>query len=75
MKKSRLGILGATLYVEKNVYRTAQAGMALDLLFDEVELLVIITNRVLRAFAKAVWHSPTAANVAIVLNSVLEQPR
>ena len=75
VRKSRFGIFGATLYDEKNVYRAAQTGMALDELFPDVELPVTIANPVLRAFAKAAWECPTAAALAITLNRALEEAR
>ncbi len=72
VKKSRWGFLGATLYEERNVHRAAQTAMALDELFSEMKLPVMIRNPVLRAFANAVWCCPSAAAVAVALNRAQE---
>jgi hypothetical protein len=68
VKKSRLGFLGAILYHEKNAYQAAKTGMALDSLFPEQKIPLPITNPVLRAFANAIWHCASAAEVARTLN-------
>jgi hypothetical protein len=73
VKKFRFGWLGAVLYNEKNVYRAAKTGMALDRQFRTNLLPVQIKNPVLRAFANAAWHCPTAAAVARVLNNALAE--
>jgi hypothetical protein len=71
VRKSRFGFFGAILYNEKNVYLAAKTGMALDQQFPTYLLPVQIVNPVLRAFANAAWHCPTAARVALVLNEAL----
>jgi hypothetical protein len=67
VKKSRLGWLGAVLYDERNAYKAAATGIALSRLFPTNLLPVQIRNPVLQAFANAVWHCQTAAEVARVL--------
>jgi hypothetical protein len=71
VKKSRFGFLGATLYNEKNVYLAAKTGIALAALFPTNLVPVAIKNPVLRAFANAAWHCPTAAAVVRALNEAL----
>ena len=71
VKKSRFGWFGAVLYNEQNVYKAAKTGMALDRQFPINSLPVPIQNPVLRAFANAAWHCPTAAAVARVMNEAL----
>jgi hypothetical protein len=73
VKKTRFGFWGAVLYDESNVYTAAKAAMALDRQFPANLLPVSIANPVLRAFANAVWHCPTAAAVARVLNQAREE--
>ncbi len=61
--------LGATLYNEKNVYKGAQAAIALRLEFPELAPeLPRFKNPVLSSFANAIWHCKSAAEVSIVLN-------
>lgn len=71
VKRPRFVFLGATLYNERNVYRAAETGMALARRFPTNKLPVQIGNPVLRAFANAAWHCPTAAAIARVLNEAL----
>src|SRR5277367_3368803 len=68
VKKSRLGLLGAILFEEKIVYKAALTAKALDFLFPDTLLPAGFTNPVLRAFANAVLHCATCAEVAAVLN-------
>jgi hypothetical protein len=72
-RKSRTGFFGAILYNEKNVYLAAKTGMALDQQFPTHLVPVQIVNPVLRAFANAAWHCPTASTVARVLNEALSR--
>jgi hypothetical protein len=68
VKKSRFGFLGSILYDERDVFRAAQTGMALDSIFRERKIPIPITNPVLGAFANAIWHCASAAEVARTLN-------
>ena len=72
VRKSRLGLFGAKLYEETNVYRAAKTAMILDERFPDVKLPVSITNPVLRAFASAAWSCPSAAAVAVAINQAQE---
>jgi hypothetical protein len=71
VRKSRFGFVGAILYNEKNVYLAAKTGVALDQQFSTNRVPLQIKNPVLRAFANAAWHCPTATAVARVLNEAL----
>jgi hypothetical protein len=55
--------MGPILYDERDVYRAAQTGMALDALFPERKIPIPITNPVLRAFANAIWQCASATEV------------
>jgi hypothetical protein len=71
VKKSRFGFLGAILYNEKNVYLAAKTGMALAAIFPERKIPISISNPVLGAFANAIWHCASAAEVARTLNEAI----
>src|ERR1700690_1870132 len=75
VRNTRFGFLGATLYDEKNVYRAAQTAMALHKRFPEWRLPVSLNNPVLRAFANAAWHCPTAAAVVVALGKAQDDAR
>ena len=68
MKKSRFGWLGPILYHEKNLYKAASTAIALNVLFPDNLLPTGFTDPALRAFANAVLHCSTCAEVAIILN-------
>jgi hypothetical protein len=68
VRKSRRGFMGPILYDEKNVYRAAQTGMALASIFPERKIPIPIANPLLGAFANAIWHCASAAEVARTLN-------
>jgi hypothetical protein len=71
------GVLGSffgpTLYNEKNVYRAAKTAAALDSKHAQVASLKF-KNPILTAFASAVWHCSSAAEVAITLNEAADHP-
>jgi hypothetical protein len=62
---------GPVLYNEKNVYKAAQTAMALRSLFPNQNPTLIFLNSILSAFANAVWHCSSAAEVSIVLNEAI----
>jgi len=64
---------GPILYNEKNVYRAAKTAAALDSKNARVASLRF-QNPVLTAFAGAVWHCSSAAEVAITLNEAADHP-
>src|SRR5260370_40974440 len=64
---------GPILYNEKNVYRAAKTAAALDSKNARVASLRF-QNPGLTAFASAVWHCSSAAEVAITLNEAADHP-
>jgi hypothetical protein len=62
---------GPTLYNEKNVFKNAEAAQALSIMFPEEAPSLSFKNPVLTAFANAIWHCSSAAEVSIVLNEAL----
>jgi hypothetical protein len=68
VRQSRRGFMGPILYDERDVYRAVQTGMTLDSLFPERKIPIPIANPLLRAFANAIWHCASAAEVARTLN-------
>jgi hypothetical protein len=71
VKKTRFGFLGPVLYNEENVYRAAATARALSERFPNNLLPAEFSNPVLRAFANAVLHCSTCAEVAVTLNEAL----
>jgi hypothetical protein len=63
--------LGPTLYNEKVVFKNARTAEALSIRFPEVTPSLCFNNPVLTAFANAIWHCSSAAEVSIVLNDAL----
>ena len=72
VKKSRVGLFGAELYEQKNLYEAAQTAQALDSLFTEKLTPPEMWNPVLVAFANAVLHCGDLAEVTRVLNEAIE---
>jgi hypothetical protein len=64
---------GPILYNEENVYRAAKTAAALHSKNPQVAILQF-QNPVLTAFANAVWHCSSAADVAITINEAVDQP-
>jgi hypothetical protein len=71
VRKSRYRFMGPILYNEKNVYLAAKTGMTLDALFPERKIPIPIANPVLGAFANAIWHCASAAEVSRTLNEAM----
>jgi hypothetical protein len=61
-------IFGVILYNEKNVYIAGKTAAALAVTFPERRTSITFENPVLAAFANAVCHCSTAAEVARTLN-------
>src|SRR5882757_829319 len=57
-------ILGATLYNE-NVYLAGKTAASLDTIFPDKIPALKFRNPVLSAFANAIWHCSSAAEVSI----------
>jgi hypothetical protein len=72
VKKSRLGLLGAILFSEKNAYKISRCEIALAYLFPENRFPDGITNPNLRSFLNAILHCHSAAEVCQTLNEAVE---
>lgn len=68
VKKSRIGLFGAKLYQEKNLYQAARTGQALASLYPEKRTPTEMQNLVLVAFVNAVLHCRHLTEVTRVLN-------
>jgi hypothetical protein len=66
--------LGPVLYSEKSGYVAAKTAKSLDARFPEPIQVLNFRNPVLMAFANAVWHCSSAAQVAGVLNEAIVNP-
>jgi hypothetical protein len=66
-------LFGAKLFNETNVYQAAKTAMALSEQFPNPPQNLMFKNVVLSAFANAVWHCSSSAEVAILLNEVAAQ--
>ncbi len=73
VKRSRMGLWGAKLYVEANVFNAAMTAKALAHLQDEDLTPVTMTNPVLKAITNAVLHCESAAQVAERLNGAIRR--
>jgi hypothetical protein len=75
IKKLMSNFTGPTLYNESNVYKNAEVAQALTIRFPVEVSGLSFKNPVLTAFANAIWHCSSAAEVAIVLNEALASLR
>jgi hypothetical protein len=66
--------LGPKLYNESVVYKNAEAARALSLAFPDEIPSLNFRNPVLAAFANAIWHCSSAAEVSIILNEAATKP-
>jgi hypothetical protein len=62
---------GAKLYNESSAYKNAQTARALSMLYPDQASPVSFKNPALAAFANAIWHCSSAAEVCIVLNEAV----
>lgn len=70
VKKSRLGLFGATLYNETNVYNAAETAKILHSDIVEYSIPPDMTNSVLVAFTQAALDCESAAKLSLYLNTV-----
>jgi hypothetical protein len=59
---------GSPLYSEGSAYKNTQAARALSIRFPEQASSLHFKNPVLAAFANAIWHCSSAAEVSVVFN-------
>ena len=67
VKKSKLGIMGAILYDEKNIYKAATNAQRLAEVYTD-GAPEGMTNLVLKAFTNTIMECSTLAEVARILN-------
>ena len=72
VKKSRLGLMGATLYNETNVSTAAKMAQALDAQVSKYATPAEMTNPVLRAFTQAALECQSAAQLAVRISKAME---
>jgi hypothetical protein len=68
-RRTLVGIIGAILYSEKNVFKAAMTAAALDSLFPPKRIPLTFQNPVLGAFANAIWQCSSAADICVALNT------
>jgi len=73
VKKSKIGLFGAKLYVSGTVYEAAETARALDTLFPDYVTPDGMTNPVLRSFTNAALHCSSTAEVTNVINTAVER--
>jgi hypothetical protein len=73
VRRSRFGFFGPVLYQEKNLYQVAATAAALTDRFPDNLLPAGFTDPVLSAFANAIFHCSTCAQVSIILNGALKE--
>jgi TPR repeat protein len=66
-----LGLLGTTLFNQIGAPQIARTAAALNSLFPEKRIPINFRNPVLGAFANAIWHCSTAAEVTVTLNEAI----
>jgi hypothetical protein len=70
MKVLMSSFFGPKLYNERNVYKNAKTAQSLSIIYPELPALTF-KNPVLTAFANAIWHCRSAAEVSVTLNEAL----
>jgi hypothetical protein len=71
VRKSRVGLFGAKLYEEKNVYKAAKTAQALDALYPSKLTPSSMSNPVLAAFVNSVLHCRDLAETTRILNEAI----
>ncbi len=72
IKKSRIGMFGAKLYDERNVYNAAMTAKALDYLYNDRLTPPDINSPVLNSFTNAILHCSTLAEATRVINEAVD---
>lgn len=73
VKKSRYGIFGPLLYSERRADRTALTARALRLQFPDNLLPAGFKTPILCAFANAILHCASCAEVSVILNEAISR--
>jgi hypothetical protein len=71
VKRSRMGLMGAKLYDERNAYKAAMTAKALDAQIVGYTTPSDMTNPVLRALTQAALDCESAAAVSVRFNEAL----
>ena len=74
VKKSKIGLFGAKLYEEKNVYKAAKTAMALWVQYPDDLTPAEMWNPVFKSIVNAVLHCDDLAEVTRVLNEADQEP-
>jgi hypothetical protein len=64
---------GSKLYNENDVYKNARTAQALSIMYPSQAPELQFKNPVLSAFANAIWHCSSAAEVCVVLNEAADE--
>ncbi|MHA1170295.1 MAG: hypothetical protein ACTSRU_20910 [Candidatus Hodarchaeales archaeon] len=75
VKKSKIGLFGAKLYEEKNVYMAARTAEALMEMYSDDLTPAEIWNPVLKSIVNAILHCTNLAKVTRVLNEAYKGDR
>jgi hypothetical protein len=73
VKRSKLGLFGATVYDEQDESTTAMTAKALTCLFPRQRVPNDMRSPVLRAFVNAAMHCTTLADVAEVYRTAIRE--
>jgi len=68
VRKSKVGLFGAKLYEEKNVYRAAKAAQALSEKYEDDLTPDEMWNPVLKSIVNTILHCSNLAEVTRILN-------
>jgi hypothetical protein len=74
VKKSKIGLFGAKLYEEKNIYKAAKTAQALSKQYPDDLTPDGMWNPVLKSIVNAILHCSNLAEVTIVLNEAAQKP-
>jgi hypothetical protein len=72
IKKSKVGLFGAKLYEEKNIYKAAKTAQALDLQYPDNLTPDEMWNPVLKSIVNAILHCSNLGEVTRVVNEAYQ---
>ena len=74
IKKSRMGIMGPKLFLERDVGKAGKTAMNIDQSIERYSTPDGMENLVLKVFTQAALNCTTAAELAGMLSSARDQP-
>jgi hypothetical protein len=74
VKKSKIGLFGAKLYEEKNIYKAAKTAKSLNIQYPDDITPTEMWNPVLKSIVNAVLHCHNLAEVTRILNEAGQEP-